>query len=84
MNLVKRWLLAATVRAVKTGAQAAIGIIGAAAVMGQVDWALVGSGALLAMVVSYLTSIAGLPEVDGGVSLPTMVAVGDMDEGKDA
>ena len=84
MNLVKRWLFAATVRAVKTGSQTAVGIIGAAAAMGQVDWALVGSGALLSMVVSYLTSIAGLPEVDGGASLPTMVAVGDIDEGKDA
>lgn len=70
---IKRWVLAATVRAAKTGAQAAVGIIGAAAAMGQVDWALVGSGALLAMVVSYLTSVAGLPEVDGGASLPTMV-----------
>ena len=77
MNVIKRWLLASTVRAVKTGAQAAVGIIGAAAVMGEVDWALVVSGAALSMVVSYLTSIAGIPEVDGGTSLPTMVHVGE-------
>lgn len=82
MNNIKRWLLASTVRAVKTGAQAAVGIIGAAAVMGEVDWALVISGAALSMVVSYLTSIAGIPEVDGGVSLPVMVHVGE--EGEDA
>lgn len=77
MSNVKRWLLGATVRAAKTAAQAAIGIIGAAAVMGQVDWAMVVSGALLSAVVSYLTSIAGIPEVDGGVPLPTMVHVGE-------
>ena len=82
MNSIKRWLLASTVRAVKTGAQAAVGIIGAAAVMGEVDWALVVSGAALSVVVSYLTSIAGIPEVDGGTSLPVMVHVGE--EGEDA
>lgn len=77
MTNIKRWLLASTVRAAKTAAQAAIGIIGAAAVMGQVDWAMVLSGAGLSAVVSYLTSIAGIPEVDGGVSLPVMVHVGE-------
>ena len=87
MEQIKRWLLGAGVRAGKTAAQTAIGVIGAAAAMGQVDWALVGSGALLAALVSLLTSVAGIPEVDGGASLPTMVAVGEIEDdhdGKDA
>lgn len=59
----KRWLKAAAVRAVKTVAQAAIAGIGAAAVLGQVDWKYVASASVLAGVVSVLTSIAGIPEV---------------------
>lgn len=59
----KRWLRAAGVRAVKTVAQAAIGVIGAAAALGEVNWAMVLSGAALAGIVSLLTSLAGLPEV---------------------
>lgn len=64
----KAWIRAALTRAVKTAAQSAIAIIGAAAVMGDVNWALVGSGALLAAVISLLTSLAGIPEVEGGAS----------------
>lgn len=64
----KKWVKAALIRAVKTAAQAAIAIIGAAAVMGDVNWVLVGSGALLAAILSLLTSLAGLPEVGEGVS----------------
>ncbi len=50
-------------RAVKTVAQTAVATIGTAAVLDQVDWLLVGSAALLAGVLSLLTSVAGLPEV---------------------
>lgn len=60
----KQWLHAAGIRAVKTVAQAAIAGIGAAAAMGQVDWAYVASAAALAGVLSLLTSVAGLPEVN--------------------
>lgn len=58
-----KWLKAAGVRAVKTMAQTAVAIIGVNTVMGQVDWLTVGSSALLAGVLSVLTSVAGLPEV---------------------
>ena len=59
----KKWLKAAAVRAVKTVAQTAVGVIGSAAVLGVVDWRMVASAALLAGIISMLTSVAGLPEV---------------------
>ena len=59
----KHWLKAAGVRAVKTVCQSAIATIGSSAVMGEVNWVMVGSAAALAGVLSLLTSIAGLPEV---------------------
>lgn len=62
-NKTKNWIKAAGVRAVKTVAQAAIAMIGTAAVMGQVDWGMVASAAALSGVLSLLTSIAGLPEI---------------------
>ena len=68
MERLKKWAVAAGVRAVKTAAQSAIGTIGASAAMGEVDWAFVGSAAALAAIVSALTSVAGLPEVEGGAS----------------
>lgn len=61
----KRWLKAAGIRAVKTMAQAGIAGIGAAAAR-QVDWKYVCSAAVLAGVVSVLTSVAGIPEVSEG------------------
>lgn len=59
----KTWIKAAAVRAVKTVAQTAIATIGSTALFTEVDWAVVGSAALLAGVLSLLMSIAGLPEV---------------------
>lgn len=59
-----KWANAAAVRAIKTMAQAAIAGIGAAAAMGQVDWKYVASASVLAGVLSVLTSITGLPEVE--------------------
>lgn len=59
----KAWLNAAIVRSIKTVAQTAVATIGTAAVMGEVNWVMVGSAALLAGVLSLLTSVAGLPEV---------------------
>lgn len=61
----KKWLKCAVIRAVKTVAQTAVGVIGASTVMSAVDWKIVVSSALLAGIVSLLTSIGGLPEVEG-------------------
>ena len=60
----KNWAKAAAVRAVKTIAQTAVATIGTAAVLGEVNWVMVGSAAALAGVLSLLTSVAGLPEVE--------------------
>lgn len=61
----KNWFKAAGIRALKTVCQSAIATIGTSAAMGEVNWILVGSAALLAGILSLLTSVAGLPEVDG-------------------
>lgn len=69
MKELKKWALAALVRAVKTAAQTAVGAIGATAIFTDVNWSVVGMTALLSFVLSLLTSVAGLPEVEGGASV---------------
>lgn len=68
-DTIRDWARAAAIRAVKTAAQAAVAAIGATTTMGGVDWRVVGSTALLAAILSVLTSLAGVPEVGGGVSV---------------
>ena len=60
----KEWFKAAAIRAIKTVAQTAVATIGTAVVMSEVNWVMVASASVLAGVLSMLTSVAGLPEVD--------------------
>lgn len=64
MVFTREWFRAAGVRALKTVAQTAVATIGTSAVLGEVDWIAVGSAAVLAGVLSLLTSVAGIPEVE--------------------
>lgn len=63
-NINTRWLRAAGIRAIKTMAQAAVANIGTAAAMGDVNWQFVLSASVLAGILSLLTSLGGLPEVN--------------------
>lgn len=60
----RKWIKAAGVRAIKTVAQTAVATIGTAAVLGEVNWLAVASASALAGVLSLLTSVAGLPELE--------------------
>jgi len=61
--MTKQWWKAAGIRAIKTVAQTAVATIGTSAVLGDVNWLVVGSASVLAGLLSLLTSVAGLPEV---------------------
>ena len=63
---MKTWAKAAAVRAVKTMAQTAVAMIGTSVVLDEVNWVMVVSASILAGILSLLTSVAGLPEVEGG------------------
>ena len=62
----KNWLKAAGIRAIKTVAQTAVATIGTSAALGDVNWVMVGSAAVLSGILSLLTSVAGLPELKVG------------------
>ena len=62
---LKIWIKCAGIRAIKTLAQTAIATIGTSAAIGEVDWLMVGSTSLLAGILSLLTSVSGLPEMEG-------------------
>ena len=64
MNINREWFHAAGIRAVKTVAQTAIATIGTSAALGDVNWPLVASASALAGILSLLTSVAGLPEIE--------------------
>ncbi len=63
-NYWKKWIKAAGIRALKTVAQTGIAMISVGTVMSDVNWLQVGSAALLAGILSLLTSLAGIPEVE--------------------
>lgn len=65
-NLFLKWLKCAGIRAIKTVAQTALGMITIGAAMEEVKWLYIGSVSLVAGIYSMLTSIAGLPEVKDG------------------
>lgn len=58
----KKWFKLAGIRAIKTVAQTAVALIGVGSVMSDINWIQVGSAALLAGILSLLTSVAGIPE----------------------
>ena len=60
----KDWFKAAGVRALKTVAQTAVATIGTSVVLSEVNWLAVASASVLAGILSLLTSVAGLPELD--------------------
>lgn len=67
---IRRWWRAAGIRAIKTMAQTAVAAIGASALLSDVNWMAVASTAVLAGVLSLLTSVAGLPELKEEASKP--------------
>ena len=69
-NNFKNWFKAAGIRAIKTIAQTAIATIGTSAILSEVNWAVVGSAAVLAGILSLLTSVAGLPEAQSNPKYP--------------
>ena len=60
----KIWWKCAGIRALKTFCQTAIASIGTSATLGEVNWLIVGSTSVLSAILSILTSLAGIPEVD--------------------
>lgn len=77
------WLVAAIMRAVKTAAQTALAAIGSSALLTEVDWSVVGLTVALSVIASLLTSIAGIPEVESGASLPALAAGSYTDDDDD-
>lgn len=58
----RKWMVNAGIRAVKTMAQTAVAVMGSSTVLSAIDWRMVLSSAIVAGIVSILTSVAGLPE----------------------
>ena len=74
MDKIKQWAKAAGMRAIKSAAQGAIVAIGTTAVtLGDVQWIVVASSAALMGILSLLTSLAGIPEVDAGANITQIV-----------
>ncbi len=81
MKDVKAWAKAAGVRAVKTVAQTAVATVPTSAiVIGDVDWVMIAGASLLAGILSLLTSVAGIPEVDDGENVAAIAKHAKTDE----
>lgn len=81
MKNVKAWAKAAGVRAVKTVAQTAVATVPTSAiVIGDVDWVMIAGASLLAGILSLLTSVAGIPEVDDGENVAAIAKHAKTDE----
>lgn len=77
-DAIKKWCIAAAVRATKTSAQTALAAMGTTAVaITTLDWPQIAAISATAFVASVLTSIVGVPEVQEGESLPKMAKAGD-------
>lgn len=76
-NNFKEWLKCAGIRAIKTVAQTAIATIGVSTVMSDVNWLAVCSASLLAGILSLLTSVSGLPEVNDGQVVKSIESVSE-------
>ena len=75
---LKDWFAAAFIRAIKTASQTALALLGTNYVgVTDVDWLAVGSAALLAAIVSVLTSTVGIPEVDNGTDVLSLYSKGE-------
>lgn len=77
------WIKAALIRACRTVAQTAIATIGTSYVISDVDWRVVASASVLAGILSLLTSVAGLPEVESDAPMDKEDLPVDFWEGKD-
>ena len=77
MKNCKKWLKCAGIRAIKTVAQTAVSTIGVSAMLSDVNWLAVCSASVLAGVLSLLTSVSGLPEVDDGQVVKSIESVSE-------
>ena len=76
-NNFKEWFKCAGIRAIKTVAQTAVATIGVSTIMSDVNWIAVCSASLLAGILSLLTSVSGLPEVDDGQVVKSIESVSE-------
>ena len=66
----KEWAIAALIRAVKTFAQTFVSMIAVGAAFSEIDWLRALSVSGVAFVLSMLTSLGGLPEVEKNPDIP--------------
>lgn len=76
MKKIKEWFKAAGIRAIKTVAESAVSTIGTSVALGDVNWIAVASTAALSGVLSLITSVAGIPEVNGTTGKKWILAAG--------